>query len=607
MPNLVLMLVAVLPLLILPGILFHYDITPKVALLALTSAIALAGPRAIPNAITALWGRKSGRWLFGLALGQMLWLGFSTALSSRPWFSLLGANWRRMGVVTTLSLVVVIILASAQFCEHSEGITRTLRAFSIAAIAASSYGILQYFDIDPFQTVAAYHAQAGDSTITRPPGTLGHADFFGWWLATAFFCAIAMERTEIGRWRLVSRAACVLSGVAIVFTGTRSAMLAVLAGFVFLAVRTRHFRFRGKQLSVAVLLTTLLTIFYFSPAGTRLRARVRWSADEPLGGARPLLWRDSLRMAATRPLTGFGPETFASDFPLYQSTDLARLFPDFYHESPHNTALDALTSEGIPGMIFAMAWIGLGAYAASRPVLRESPLVAPLTAALLASCVASMFTAITLGPLFATGIVVAILVALVPVVGRPRLTVNPAAARAAAVPIALCLAAYGVALLTSDFSLAVFQRSRGGDEVGAYNSLVRTELPGAGEDLYCARRLMDAYGTIANPASRAECWRAASAAAVRATNSDDNPPNAWYNLALFAALRNDPEGVEKALKSASALAPNWFKPHWALAKMLALAGNRAGARHEAERASFLDGGKDAEVTETLRNLNVATH
>ncbi len=34
--------------------------------------------------------------------------------------------------------------------------------------------------------------------------------------------------------------------------------------------------------------------FYFSPAGQLMRSRARWFAEDPWGGARPLLWRDSL-------------------------------------------------------------------------------------------------------------------------------------------------------------------------------------------------------------------------------------------------------------------------------------------------------------------------
>ncbi len=600
--NLLRVLVVALPLLLLPGIVFHYETTPKIALLALFVAIILARPRAIANLLPALWNRRSGRWLCILAVAQILWFGVSTALSSRPWLSMLGANWRRMGLITVLALVVFVVLAAAHFCEDRACIAGVLRAFLIATIIASLYGIFQYFDIDPFQQAAAYHAQAGDSTITRPPGTMGHADYFGWWLAVALFCALALERAEQGWWRSVGRAAGILSGLAVLLTGTRSAIVAVVAGFVFLALRTRWNGTFAKQASAALLLTAALVAFYFSPSGVRLRARVSWSSEEPLGGARPLLWRDSLRMAASRPITGFGPETFAAEFPHYQSTELARLFPEFYHESPHNTALDALTSEGIPGLLLALGWISLGAYAASRPLLRDSPIAQPLAAALLASCVASLFTAVTLGPLFATGIVLSILVSLSPEDAQTRLTVNPIATRAVALPIAICLAIYAVALTASDFRLAVFQRSQSRAAVAGYASVVRMELPGAAEDLYCARRLVIVCGTIFSPPERLECWRTAARAATRATRSDDNPPNAWYNLALIDAARNDSDGVEMALKSAAALAPNWFKPHWAMAKLMTLTGRREEARYEAERASFLDAGKDPEVTQTLQEL-----
>ena len=71
-------------------------------------------------------------------------------------------------------------------------------------------------------------------------------------------------------------------------------------------------------------------------------------------------------MATVHPLTGFGPETFAAEFPRYQSVDLARLVPGFYHESPHNVAFDALTSEGIPGLLIAVGWLGLGGWLISQ-------------------------------------------------------------------------------------------------------------------------------------------------------------------------------------------------------------------------------------------------
>jgi hypothetical protein len=212
-----------LPLLIAPGLLFHYDITPGIAALALIAVIALGRPAAAGE-LAALWNRRSGRWLCAVALAQTFWLAVSTAASTRPWFSLLGANWRRMGLLTIFALIACTVLIAANLCLKPEGITIVLRATAVAAIVASLYGIAQYFDLDPFQPASAYHAQAGDSTIVRPPGTMGHADYFGWWLAAALFCSIGMAGIETRGWRWVARAAGFFCGTAILFTGTDSAI-----------------------------------------------------------------------------------------------------------------------------------------------------------------------------------------------------------------------------------------------------------------------------------------------------------------------------------------------------------------------------------------------
>ncbi|MBV8817103.1 MAG: hypothetical protein JO022_02030, partial [Acidobacteriaceae bacterium] len=47
---------------------------------------------------------------------------------------------------------------------------------------------------------------------------------------------------------------------------------------------------------------------------------------------------------------------------------------------------------------------------------------------------------------------------------------------------------------------------------------------------------------------------------------------------------------------------NWFKPHWALARLLAQSGRTAEALVEARLAVDCDGSKDAEVVATLRDL-----
>lgn len=595
-------LVFLLPLLILPGFLFHYDITPKVVLLSLAVAACCALPRQIAHGVAALWNKRSGRWFCLLAGAQTAWYGLASALSARPWFSLLGSSWRRMGFMTVIALCAVAVLTAAHLSKKPEVLSGILRAFVLAAIVVSGYGILQYFDIDPLQNAAGYHARAGESTIVRPPGTLGHADYFGWWLSIAFFCAIASARVEKRWWRRGAFAASVLCVIAIMLSGTRSAVLALAIGAIPLAASSRWKPQRGHALA-GLAMIVLISAFYASPAGTRIRARVRWSVDEPIGGARPLLWRDSWRMAASRPIFGVGPETFSARFPRFQSPSLARLLPDFYYESPHNTALDALTSEGIPGVLLALCWVLAGLDAARSLAHTRNGMVVALSSALLASCAASMFTAVTAGPAFATILVVALLVALTPEQERPRPAVRTWVILAASAPLALCLAWFGVSLALADFRLAQFQAGSTDPARAAAlcHAAERAAPPGAGEDLYSSRRLNSICG------NNIACLATAMHEAVRATQTADNPANAWYNLAILAAQQGNAADVERALLNASQLAPDWFKPHWAMANLLALTGRAPEALRQARLAFQLDAGKDSDVTQTFLKLTNTPH
>ena len=133
---------------------------------------------------------------------------------------------------------------------------------------------------------------------------------------------------------------------------------------------TRRALWRAASFAGAALLAVF--VLYLSPAGQPLRSRARWFAEDPWGGARPLLWRDSLRMGLARPLAGHGPETFTAAFPHYESAALARAYPDFAHESPHNIFLDALVGQGIAGLLLLAAWCALG-FAAAWKIRGQHP------------------------------------------------------------------------------------------------------------------------------------------------------------------------------------------------------------------------------------------
>ena len=128
-------------------------------------------------------------------------------------------------------------------------------------------------------------------------------------------------------WKLLGAIAVAAGSIAIVFSGTRGALLGLTAGAIVLAIWKRPRL--GIGTDRRALRSACWRLIYISPAGVQLRARWRWALDDLHGGARLLLWRDSLRMAAEQPLVGFGPETFGLEFPRYQLVALSASIPRF--------------------------------------------------------------------------------------------------------------------------------------------------------------------------------------------------------------------------------------------------------------------------------------
>jgi len=105
--------------------------------------------------------------------------------------------------------------------------------------------------------------------------------------------------------------------------------------------------------------------------------------------------------------------------------------------------------------------------------------------------------------------------------------------------------------------------------------------------------------------SRLDAFDQAFQSGVRATQDSEQRQNAWYNLAELFASRNDVAGTERSLRNAIAWSPNWFKPHWVLAKLLQAQQRRQEALFEAQAAVERDGGRDSEVSETLNRLQTS--
>ena len=588
-------ILALSALILAPGYWFGFDVTPKTVVLLTGVAAALVFEFAIP-------ARERGRLpAFGILLIlTSISLAISTALSARPLLSFLGSNWRQFGALTQISVMIFAWLIARRIAGRPERTLPILRGVSTTAILAAAYGITQYFGVDPVLDRARYHIGEGMWTIVRPPGSFGYVSYYATWLTIAVFCALLhLELERSNAWRWVARIAAVLASSGAILSGTRAALAGLVAGGCVLAL-VRGWRPRRRHWGAAALLGSVFVAFYFSPAGWNLRSRTRWFIEDPWGGARPRLWRDSVRMAADKPFAGYGPEVFMGSFPRYESYELASAYPDFAHESPHNILLDALVAQGVPGLLLALGWCWLGVTAVRRYAVVDKRSAAAVGAALAAGFVCQQFTVFTVPTaLLLFGVLgVAAGMSCQRVDAPRRWMAIPALATACL----MVLTAWRIG--AADRRLARAQAAVEGRRL-AEASIELRSYRGLGtdsEELWYSRALLTAASAQANPVERLRWFQAGREAAERATLTAEDPFNAWYSAAMYAAAANDPAAVEQRLRMAIAARPNWFKPHWTLAQLLALGTRQDQAVAEAELAVRLEGGKHPEVGRTLTEL-----
>jgi len=597
-------IVIALPLALAPGLSFYYDITPKAAILLAAAAILLLWTAWKPKTSVVFWTSRFGRWNAVLT-GAFILLTVAAAANS-PSVSLAwsGSNWRRWGALEQIATVVCALLVAAIARSAPSYRLLILRALCGAGVVAAVYGILQYFGVDPLLSGSTYVVGEGSYQIVRPPGSLGHSDYFAAFLLWPTFAgsALWLVDSRLGRWL---GAAAVLTGVvALILSGSRGALAGLLTGSVILAWQWRP-RIRLVAVSLAII-ATMAAAFYVSPAGARLRARAFWISEDPTGGARLLLWRDSARMSAGRLSTGFGPDAFVAEFPQHQSAELARAYPDFYHESPHNMFLDALTGQGVAGVVLLAAWIVIGVAAGLRAPPEMRPVAGALLAALGAAVVAQQFVVFVIPTAFLFFVGIGLLSGLEPG-GSDRISIPlRAAVVVCSVVSAVFLAVTGYRLVAADVTLARLRASLdAGDRSQAallWESAKAQRSSGVTADLYFSRRWAEAASKTQDPLEKLRLSALVIETARLATTVPEQRQNAWYNFAMLAAAMNDSKTVESSLRAAIQAGPRWFKPHWALARLLYSSGRTEEAREEAALALDLNGRKNAEVVATMAEI-----
>lgn len=583
---------AVSPLALITGTFISHDVIPKVILLTTGAALLLLFLSQWAAGVGSLRQNSAGKQFFILILAQFTSLVLSTLFSTQFSLSLAGTVWRRFGLVEQTAVLIIATAVASLVAFNPSSIGMLFRAVAICGGLAATYGILQYFSLDPFIDRSLYAVEYFGG-VARPPSTMGHALYFSGYLVVVLFIAISLALHERApAWKRVGVAAAALSGIAIVLTGTRSALLAVIGAgglFIWRAVRGRKQRVSLKLLWAAALASTAMAVFIFSPAGANLRHRIaQWQTET--GGPRLQMWRESPALISEHPVLGAGPETFAGEFRKIQSVKLSREYPDFYNETPHNALIDAACAQGIPGALilvclFASVW---------SPSVRNvsaKPLMWGIEAAMLGLLIGSMFASLILVTSLYLWSLAGMAAAITPATEPERNRRAPALLRVSAAAVAFFFLAAAAILGLQDAAWMNLGRSVANKDIaGAEDAYSGATLFGSwipGYELWASREWALLGRSLGNSPDGAAAWRMAASAASQAEVGSEERFSAAYQSSVLAVAAGDLPRAESEARKTIGLAPNWYKGHLLLSQILQIAGKYDAAAREAQRSRAL--------------------
>lgn len=296
----------------------------------------------------------------------------STALSVNVNVSIFGTYSRYDGLLT-LAMYAALFWLAVQTLDGPADARALLRALLASAYVVSAVAIGQSItdSLSPASALLG-GTDAVQGSIVRAYGSLGQWEVLGEFLVLAWPLALweaAVARSLPARILFINAA--VVLGAAVVLTFSRSTWAAVGIATAVLVAGWRPWAQRRYLIGFigAVAAVLLLAAGLGLAGGSRFESAVQQRAATILNPAewdtRPLIWRDSLRLIESRPLLGYGPDTFGLVFPGFKTVD--------YHlavDKAHAEVLQLAATQGLVG-VAAYLWLLVAFLRAFRTGSRE--------------------------------------------------------------------------------------------------------------------------------------------------------------------------------------------------------------------------------------------
>jgi len=170
-------------------------------------------------------------------------------------------------------------------------------------------------------------------------GTLGHKNVLGEFMVLV--CPLAYWELVAARsWspRILAANALAVCGLALYLTNSRSAWVAAIAAALVVAVAVR-----GPGLRAAIAGVAAVALVVGAIAALTASQPQRIALND--AGERPGIWRDSVMLIASRPLTGYGPDSFGMVFPRFQDRQFLQQL-----DKAHAETLQIASTQGVLGL-----------------------------------------------------------------------------------------------------------------------------------------------------------------------------------------------------------------------------------------------------------------
>ncbi len=293
-------------------------------------------------------------WLAG---AYLLVATLATIFSPTKLTSFFGWYGRYGGLTTVVAFVLIFYVIACVYRERPERVHEIVYAMAAGAVILTLYILIQWLGIDPIKWARPSGEVPGQPYF----GTMGNANFAGGYLGlTAPWLYLAFQRAQSRAGRGAVLVIGVLELLALWLTSARNGMVALAFAFgALLWVHRRRvplaLKLGAAAVAAAGLVLAVIVIWHpgsDAPPAALQRVDVLRSQTIQVRG---YWWLAGMKMFANRPVIGWGPDTYVTEYPKHLPRTAAKLGDAETADKPHNVFVEHAAHTGI---------LGLGAYIA---------------------------------------------------------------------------------------------------------------------------------------------------------------------------------------------------------------------------------------------------